>query len=72
MSWLLYANIVLTIFSLCMIGETIRLHRASKRLHYAQTLLTLMEMEQQGTLMWWRKRALDAEGELRRLKENDR
>lgn len=72
MTWLLYANIVLTIFSVCMIGGTIRMHFASKNLHRIQAAITIMEMQQQGDLMWWRKRALDAEGELRRLKEKER
>lgn len=68
MTWLLYVDIVVTIFSICLIGATVTIHIASRKLHRVHTLIALMQMQEQGTLMWWRKRALDAEGELRRLK----
>lgn len=66
--WWLYINSVLTIFSVCMIAGTIRLHFASKKLHQLNATLTMMELQQQGTLMWWRQRALTAERELKQLR----
>lgn len=70
--WIEYLDCVVVIFSACLIAATIRLHFASEKLYRLRAALAYLEMYQQGDIIWWRQRALEAEGELRRLKEKDR
>lgn len=66
--WLEYFDCVVLIFSVCLIGAAIKLHSSSQKLHRARIAMTMMELNQGGTIMWWRQRALTAERELRALR----
>lgn len=61
-------NIVLTTASACLIGYALYLQWQMRKLHKVQLMLGVMEMQQQGTLMFWRQRALTAERELKQLR----
>lgn len=68
----IYVNAVLTAGSAALIVYAVYLQAQMRKLHKVQVALGLLELHAEGNLLWWRNRALNAERELRQLKEKER